>query len=84
LGECALNRPYEDLSVSLKANVSGKKNAQNTLIVDSKQGEIASFDFTSILDQEVAVIGIPVPNKQNSELLLTLKFNFINLVKKGE
>lgn len=84
LGECALNRPYEDLSVSLRANVSGKKNAQNTLIVDSKQGEIASFDFTSILDQEVAVIGIPVPNKQNSELLLTLKFNFINLVKKGE
>ena len=53
-------------------------------MIDSKQGEIASFDFANMMDQEVAVVGIPVPNKQNSELLLTLKFNFINLIKKGE
>ena len=84
LGECALNSPYEDLSVSLKSAIQNKKRAQNTLVIDSKQGEIASFDFSNTLDQEVAVVGIPVPGKQNSELFLTLKFNFINLIKEGE
>jgi hypothetical protein len=84
LGECAVNSPYENLSISLKSDIQSKKNAQNTLVIDSKQGEIASFDFANMMDQEVAVVGIPVPNKQNSELLLTLKFNFINLIKKGE
>ena len=36
------------------------------------------------LDQEAVVVGVPVQNKPNVELLLTLKFDFINLVKKGE
>ena len=84
LGECALASPYDDLSVSLKSDIQGKKTAQSTLAIDSKQGEIVSFDFSNMMDQEVAVIGIPVPNKSNSELLLTLKFSFINLLKKGE
>lgn len=84
LGECALQRPYEDLSVLLKTEIQQKKDAQSTLIVDSKQSEISHFDFRNAVDQEVAIIGVPVPGKINSELLLTLKFNFINLVKKGE
>ena len=75
---------YEDLSVSLRSAIQRKKKAQNTLVIDSKQGEVASFDFANMLDQELAVVGIPVPGKQNSELFLTLKFNFINLIKKGE
>lgn len=84
MGECALNRPYEDLSVLLQSEIHHKKTAQSKLIIDSKPGEIAHFDFSNALDQEVAVIGVPVPNKPHSELMLTLKFNFINLVKQGE
>ena len=84
LGECALNRPYNDLSVWLRSKIQNKKISQSTLTIDSKEGEISSFDFSSALDQEAAVIGIPVPGKPNVELLLTLKFDFINLVRKGE
>ena len=84
LGECALDRPYNDFSVWLRSKIQNKKMAQSTLTLDTKEGEVASFDFTASLDQEAAVIGIPVQNKPNIELLLTLKFNFINLIKKGE
>lgn len=84
LGECALNRPYHDFSVLLRSQIQNKKTSQNTLTIDTKEGEVASFDFSGMLDQEAAVIGIPVPGKPNVELLLTLKFDFINLVKKGE
>ncbi len=84
LGECAFNRPYENLSVMLRSKIYNKKVSQSTLTIDSKAGEIVSFDFSNALDQEAAVIGVPVPGKQNVELLLTLKFNFINLMKKGE
>ncbi len=84
LGECALHRPYEGFSVWLRSSIKNKKLAQNTLTIDSKAGEITSFDFSNALDQEATIVGIPVQNEQNVELLLTLKFDFINLVRKGE
>ena len=84
LGECAMNRPYEKLSVVLSSKMQGKKVSKNSLTIDTEPGEVVSFDFTSALDQEAAVIGVPVPNKPDMELLLTLKFSYINLIKKGE
>jgi len=84
LGECALNRPYEKLSVSLRSKIKDKKTSQNVLSIDTKPGEVAFFDFSNALDQEALVVGVPVPGKPNVELLLTLKFSYINLIKKGE
>ena len=73
-GECMLVPPYTDMSISLNSDIKNKSNAKTTILIDSKEGEVASFDFSSALNQEAAVIGIPVPGKKKSELLLILKF----------
>ncbi len=83
LGECMLQTPYTNLSVLMNTSVKNSK-AKTILTIDSKEGEVASFDFSNAVNQEAAIIGVPVPNMPDSELLLVVKFNFINLVKKGE
>ncbi len=82
-GECMLESPYTKMAVLFSSDIKNKSQAKSTLTIDSKEGEVVSFDFASALNQEAAVIGIPVPNKSTSELLLVMKFNYINLTKEG-
>ena len=65
-----------------------KGMAQTVLTLDSSKGEVASFDLDNNLNQKIVIVGIPVPKGSNpylkQELMLTLQFHFIQLIKKGE
>ena len=54
------------------------------MTLDSASGEITSFDMNNNLDQKVMIIGVPVPGQKNTELMISLQFQFIQLIKKGE
>ena len=82
--QCFQHMFYPDLSLFLKTSVKKKNEAQTILTLNSSLGEVASFDVTNNLDQKIMLIGIPVPNKSNKELMLSLQFQFIQLIKKGE
>ena len=75
---------YPDLSLFLRTFVKKKNEAQTVVTIDSTSGEVASFDITNSLDQKVILMGIPVPNRSNEELVMSLQFQFIQLIRKGE
>ena len=80
--------PSNDLSVFLRTSMKKKGMAQTVLTLDSSKGEVASFDLDNNLNQKIVIVGIPVPKGSNpylkQELMLTLQFHFIQLIKKGE
>ena len=82
--QCASSMFYPELSVFLKTSVKKKNEAQTVLTLDSSSGEITSFDLNNNLDQKVMVFGVPVPGRANQELMMSLQFQFIQLIKKGE
>lgn len=82
--QCATHMPYPDMSIFLRTSIKKKNEAQTVLTFDSASGEIASFDITNNLDQKVMIIGVPVPNQPQKELMMSLQFQFIQLIKKGE
>ena len=82
--QCSNQIPYPDLSVFMKTSVKKKNTAHTVLTIDSANGEVASFDINNNLDQKVIIVGIPVPGKNGQELAISLKFQFIQLIKKGE
>ncbi|MGN0919962.1 MAG: hypothetical protein ACI4OR_04330 [Alphaproteobacteria bacterium] len=82
--QCSVKASYPDLSVFLKTSVKKKNEAQTVLTLDSSSGEITSFDLNNNLDQKVMLIGVPVPGNPYRELMMSLQFQFIQLIKKGE
>ena len=82
--QCGGRMPYPDMSVFMRTSVRKKNDAQTVLTLDSSSGEIASFDLNSSLDQKIFIIGVPVSGRSNQELLLSLQFQFIQLLRKGE
>lgn len=82
--QCAPQISYSDLSLFLQTSIKKKNEAQTILTLDSSAGEVASFDMMNNLDQKVMIVGIPVPNQPRKELMLSLQFQFIQLIKKGE
>ncbi len=88
IGRCTTD-PTETVSVSvlLNANVKSPDTVETTLTLDSARGEITSFDVISAIDEELAVVGVPVFEREKQgeeELLFTVKLRFIRLVKGGE
>ena len=79
-GECMMAPSYTNMSLILSTDVK-KSKANTTLVLDSQEGEVTSFDFSGALDQEAALIGVPHPTHKNSELVFVIKFKFINLTK---
>ena len=82
--QCAPQMSYPDLSLSLRTSIKKKNEAQTVLTLDSSSGEIVSFDIVNNLDQKVMIIGLPIPNQSNKELMMSLQFQFIQLIRKGE
>ena len=82
--QCAPIMSYSDLSLFLQTSIKKKNEAQTILTLDSSAGEVASFDMINNLDQKVMIVGIPVPDQPKKELMLSLQFQFIQLIKKGE
>ena len=82
--QCSTYMPYENLSLFLKTSIKKKNEAQTVLTLDSQGGEIASFDIKNALDQRIMVVGVPVPGQNNEEMMMSLQFQFIQLIRKGE
>ena len=82
--QCAPRMSYPELSMFLRTSIKKKNEAQTVLTIDSSSGEVASFDIINNLDQKVMVIGVPIPEQPHKELLVSLQFHFIQLIKKGE
>lgn len=84
LNQCASNLAYPELSLFLKTVIKKKNEAQTVLTLDSASGEITSFNLNTNLDQKVMLIGVPVPGQIGKQLMMSLQFQFIQLIKKGE
>ena len=82
--QCGKKMPYQDLSIFMRTSVKKRTEAQTVLTLDSKNGEIASFDMDNTLDQKIVLVGIPVEGYDDRELLISLQFQFIQLLRKGE
>ena len=82
--QCASYIPYPDLSLFLRTLIKKKDEAQTVLTLDSASGEVASFDLNTRLDQKVMLVAIPVPGRADKQLMMSLQFQFIQLIKKGE
>lgn len=82
--QCSSQMSYPELSLFLQASIKKKNEAHTVLTLDSSSGEITSFDLNNNLDQKVMIVGVPVPGRKNQELLMSLQFQFIQLIKKGE
>ena len=82
--QCAAEQFYPELSLFLKTMIKKKNEAQTVLTLDSGVGEITSFDLNTNLDQKVMLIGVPVPRQADEQLMMSLQFQFIQLIKKGE
>ena len=76
--------PYPDLSIFMRTSVRKRTEAQTVLTLDSKGREVASFDLNNSLDQKIVLVGVPVEGHENQELLVSLQFQFIQLLRKGE
>lgn len=87
VGRCALKqKDVNSLSVLLNASIKSPEDVNTTVSLDTTSGEVTSFDVTTAIDNELAILGIPgsVAGQGNmGELLITLKLRFIRLIPEG-
>jgi len=84
LNECSNNvLPYPDMSVVLKTKIKDQTQEQTDVTLYTANGVLTTFNLSSSLNQEVALVGIPT-SSGGMELLFTLKFNLVRFVQKGE
>lgn len=84
VNECSNNvLPYPDMSVVIKTQVKDQDHEKSEVTLSTANGVLTTFDLSSALNQEVALVGIPT-QIGNAELLFTLKFNLVRFIQKGE
>ncbi len=84
VGRCALPNESSSLSVLLNTHIKSPEKVETTITLDSRSGEISTFNTVSAIDNELVVFGIPSLNPaeaQKTELLVTLKLRLIRLTK---
>lgn len=81
VGQCALTNDFASLSVLYTTHILGPDKIDTKITLDSKGGEIASFDTVSGMDNELVLVGIPSRTGSKEELVVTVKLRFIRLVK---
>lgn len=85
VGRCAVDKKYvSPLSMVLNATVQKPQEIKTLITFDSVQGDVASFDIWTAMDEQLAIVGIPASSLNMSdkgELFVTLKFRLIRLVK---
>ena len=82
VGQCApqFNR-LNDLSVLMNARIKSPEKVETNITLDSPKGEISSFNTVTAVDNELAIVGVPLPNANGEELMMTVKLRLIRLVK---
>ena len=81
VGRCAVKSPLASLSVLLNARVLSPEKVVTKLTLDSRMGEISSFDTVTAIDDELIVIGVPSPVESSEDLMMTVKLRLIRLIK---
>ena len=84
VNECSNNTlPYPNMSVVMKTRIKNQDNERTEVTLYTDSGVLSSFEVSSALDQEIALIGIPT-KVGKTELLFVLKFNLVRFIQKGE
>ena len=84
VNECSNNTlPYPDMSVVLKTRIKDQTNEHTKITLYTGLGELTTFNVSSALNQEIALVGIP-SQIGNTELLFTLRFKLVRFIQKGE
>ena len=81
VGQCSFRDDMASLSVLLSARILTPEKIETNIVLDSKQGEISSFNTVSAIDNELVIVGVPVPGSSVDELMATLKLRLIRLVR---
>lgn len=88
VGRCAKTQGnLSSLSVLLSTNIKSPDSVDTAVTLDTLSGEITTFDVSTAIDNELAIIGIPAAVDKSvggSELLVTLKLRFIRLIPEGK
>lgn len=82
VAQCAPRGDLGSLSVLLNAYVKSPDKVDTNITFDSRGGEIATFNATAALDDEMIIFGIPYGLDAGSDqLMATLKLRMIRFVK---
>ena len=81
IGQCAPNENLAHLSVLLNTRILTPERIETNVTLDSKQGEISSFNTVASADNELIMLGVPMINNPQEEFLTAIKLRLIRLVK---
>ncbi len=81
IGKCASNAYMQDqLSLLIYPHIRTDGTVDMRITLDSKKGEMSTFQVNAAIDNELAVIGIPDGTQPNTELLAVMKLKLIRLI----
>lgn len=84
VNECANNTlPYPNMAIVMKTRIKDQSSQRTQITLRAANATLSSFEVSSSLNQEVALIGIPT-HVGNAEFIFTIKFNLIRFIQKGE
>ena len=83
VGQCSLGDKLSTLSILVNAQIRTPEKVEANITLDSKKGELSSFNTVSAIDNELIVVGVPAPDSKGEELLATFKLRLIRLVKEN-
>jgi hypothetical protein len=83
IGQCSADKNMTDFSILLNARVLSPEKIETNITLDSKLGEIGSFNAVSAVDNELIMVGVPLPKNPQDEFLTAVKLRLIRLTKEN-
>lgn len=81
IGQCSTDNTMENLSVLLNTRILNAEKIETNVTLDSKKGELGSFNAIASVDNELLMVGVPMPNNIKDEFLTAVKLRLIRLIK---
>ncbi|MBR6411801.1 MAG: hypothetical protein IKS41_01400 [Alphaproteobacteria bacterium] len=81
VGQCSVGDKFPSLSILVNTQIRTPEKVETNITLDTKKGELSSFNAIAAIDNELMVVGVPAPGSRDEELLATLKLRLIRLVK---
>ena len=83
VGQCTVGDKLPTLSILLNTQIRTPEKVEANITLDTKKGELSSFNTVSAIDNELIVVGVPAPDSQDEEVMATFKLRLIRLVKEN-
>ena len=83
VGQCSAGDKLSTLSILLNTQIRTPEKVETNITLDTKKGELSSFNAVAAIDNELMVVGVPTPDVKGEELLATFKLRLIRLVKEN-